>query len=73
MSVGHEILVDPCQLLDNLNDFVHSGFTLHAAAVIDLELNHMKQRAVICETKLASASYGVNKQAHGRPKTDLLH
>ncbi len=30
-------LVDPRQLLHNLNDFVHCGFTLHAAAVIDLK------------------------------------
>lgn len=29
-------LVDPCQLLYNLNHLVHRSFTLHAAAVIDL-------------------------------------
>lgn len=29
-------LVDPRQLLHNLNDLVHCGLTLHAAAVIDL-------------------------------------
>lgn len=29
-------LVDPRQLLHYLNDLVHCGFTLHAAAVIDL-------------------------------------
>lgn len=29
-------LVDPRQLFHNLNDLVHCGFTLHAAAVIDL-------------------------------------
>lgn len=36
-------LVDPRQLLHNLNDLVHCGFTLHAAAVIDLKLNVSKQ------------------------------
>lgn len=30
------LLVDPCQLLHNLNDLIHGGFTLHATAVIDL-------------------------------------
>lgn len=30
-------LVDPCQLFHNLNNLVHCGFTLHAAAVIDLK------------------------------------
>lgn len=35
----HWKLVDPCQLLYNLNHLVHCGFTLHAAAVIDLKLN----------------------------------
>lgn len=38
-------LVDPRQLLHNLNDLVHCGFTLHAAAVIDLKLSDTKQWA----------------------------
>lgn len=29
-------LVDPRQLLHNLNDLIHCGFTFHAAAIIDL-------------------------------------
>lgn len=36
-------LVDPRQFLYNLNDLIHCGFTLHAAAVIDLKLNDTKQ------------------------------
>lgn len=35
----HWKLVDPCQLLYYLNHLVHCGFTLHAAAIIDLKLN----------------------------------
>lgn len=30
-------LVDPRQLLHDLNDLVHGGLALHAAAVVDLE------------------------------------
>lgn len=38
-------LVDPCQLFHDLNNLVHGGFTLHAAAVIDLKSNRTKQWA----------------------------
>lgn len=36
-------LVNPRQLLHDLNDLVHCGFTLHAAAVIDLKSSDTKQ------------------------------
>lgn len=36
------LLVDPCQLLHNLNDLIHGGFTLHATAVINLGLGDRK-------------------------------
>lgn len=32
-------LVDSRQLLHNLNDLIHCGFTLHAAPIIDLKSN----------------------------------
>lgn len=35
--------VDPCQLFHDLNNLVHGGFTLHAAAVIDLKSSRTKQ------------------------------
>lgn len=41
-------LVDPCQLFHNLNNLVHCGFTLHAAAVIDLKSGKAKQWALLC-------------------------
>lgn len=34
--------VDPRQLLHDLDDFVHGGLALHAAAVVDLEAGHRK-------------------------------
>lgn len=36
------LLVDPRQLLHNLNDLIHGGFTLHATAVINLGLGDRK-------------------------------
>lgn len=37
LSACRRPLVDPRQLLHDLNDFVHGGLALHAAAVVDLE------------------------------------